>query len=46
MLKDKGVNIFIGLGHSGFDKDKEIAAKIPEMDVVIGAHSKLSLSKI
>jgi len=38
-LKGEGVNIVIGLGHSGYEKDKEIAAEIPEVDLVIGGHS-------
>ena len=39
MAPDEGVNIIIGLGHSGYTKDKEIAAKVPHLDLVIGAHS-------
>ena len=35
----EGVDIIIGLGHSGYTKDKEIAAKVPHLDLVIGAHS-------
>ncbi|XP_067627166.1 protein 5NUC-like [Eurosta solidaginis] len=38
-LKAKGVNIIIALGHSGYQRDQEIAAKCPEVDVVIGGHS-------
>ncbi|XP_040575833.1 snake venom 5'-nucleotidase [Lepeophtheirus salmonis] len=38
-LKGKGVDIIIALGHSGYDKDQEIARKIPEIDVVVGGHS-------
>ena len=38
-LKALGVNIIIGLGHSGYDKDKEIAARVPDIDVVVGGHS-------
>ena len=45
MLQEKGINIIIGLGHSGFDKDKEIATKIPEIDLIIGAHSKFFCTK-
>lgn len=42
-LKNKGVNIIIALGHSGYDVDKEIAAKCPLVDVVIGGHSNTFL---
>lgn len=39
ILKNSGVNIIIALGHSGYDKDKEIGVKCPLVDVVIGGHS-------
>jgi len=39
LLKSEGVDIIIGLGHSGYTKDKEIAAQVPHLDLVIGAHS-------
>jgi len=38
-LKGEGIDIIIGLGHSGYEKDKEIAHKVPHLDLVIGAHS-------
>ncbi|XP_060657702.1 protein 5NUC-like [Drosophila nasuta] len=38
-LKDKGINIIIALGHSGYQKDLEIARDCPEVDIVIGGHS-------
>lgn len=38
-LKEQGVNIIIALGHSGLERDKEIAAGCPEVDLVIGGHS-------
>ena len=38
-LKVRGINIIIGLGHSGFVKDVEIAQKVPEIDVIVGGHS-------
>ena len=33
------MDIIIGLGHSGYTRDKEIAAQVPHLDIVIGAHS-------
>jgi len=33
------LNIFIAVGHSGIEKDKEIAAKIEDLDIVVGGHS-------
>ena len=38
-LHDEGVDIIIALGHSGYDKDIEIAAKVPHIDIVVGAHT-------
>ena len=35
----KGVDIILGLGHSGYEKDKEIAEKVPYIDAVIGGHT-------
>jgi 2',3'-cyclic-nucleotide 2'-phosphodiesterase (5'-nucleotidase family) len=31
----------IALGHSGLEKDKQIAANCPEIDLVIGGHCEL-----
>ncbi|XP_053966570.1 protein 5NUC-like [Anastrepha ludens] len=38
-LKAQGINIIIALGHSGYQRDQQIAANCPEIDVVIGGHS-------
>lgn len=38
-LHKEGVDIIIGLGHSGYQKDIEIAKKIPHVDVVVGGHT-------
>ncbi|CAD7012933.1 unnamed protein product [Ceratitis capitata] len=38
-MKAEGINIIIALGHSGYQRDQEIAASCPEVDVVIGGHS-------
>ncbi|KAL7735758.1 hypothetical protein ACLKA6_020007 [Drosophila palustris] len=38
-LIEKGVNIIIALGHSGYKMDQEIAINCPDVDVVIGGHS-------
>jgi 5'-nucleotidase len=37
------LNIFIAVGHSGIEKDKEIAAKIEDLDIVVGGHSNTFL---
>ena len=39
----QGVEIIIALGHSGYEKDQEIAKKVPEIDVVVGGHSNTFL---
>ncbi|XP_061073067.1 snake venom 5'-nucleotidase-like isoform X2 [Conger conger] len=38
-----GINKIIGLGHSGFEVDKEIARKVQGIDVVIGGHTNTFL---
>ncbi|XP_017077332.1 protein 5NUC [Drosophila eugracilis] len=38
-LIDKGINIIIALGHSGYDKDMDIAKRCPDVDVVVGGQS-------
>lgn len=38
-LREKGVRTIIALGHSGMEKDIEIAKKCPLVDLVVGGHS-------
>jgi len=42
-LKKQGVNIFIALGHSGFETDKRIAREVEDIDLVIGGHTNTFL---
>lgn len=42
-LDAQGVKIIIALGHSGFQKDKELARKVPLVDLVIGGHTNTFL---
>lgn len=42
-MKEAGINIIIALGHSGYQKDKEIAANCPDVDIVIGGHTNTFL---
>jgi 5'-nucleotidase len=42
-LKKQGVNIFIALGHSGFETDKRIAREVEDIDIVIGGHTNTFL---
>ena len=43
MLIEQGINIIIAVGHSGFKKDKEIAEKVPFIDLVVGGHTNTFL---
>ena len=43
MLKRKGINKFIALGHSGIEVDIEIAKSVPDIDIVIGGHTNTFL---
>ncbi len=43
-LKGQGVNKIIALTHVGYPRDKELIAKIPGIDVVVGGHSHSLLS--
>ena len=38
-LKSKGVNTIIAIGHSGYERDMEIARAVPDIDVIVGGHS-------
>lgn len=42
-LRAEGINIIIALGHSGFETDKDIALRCPDVDVVVGGHSNTFL---
>lgn len=42
-IKAQGVNIIIALGHSGYQRDQEIALKCPDIDLVIGGHTNTFL---
>ena len=43
-LKGQGVNKIIALTHVGYERDKELIAKIPGVDAVVGGHSHTLLS--
>ncbi|MBX3598092.1 MAG: 5'-nucleotidase C-terminal domain-containing protein [Rhizobiaceae bacterium] len=43
-LEAEGVNKIIALTHVGYPRDKELIAKIPGIDVVVGGHSHSLLS--
>ncbi len=45
-LKDQGVNKIILLSHVGLNRDKEIAAAVDGIDVIVGGHSHTLLSNV
>jgi len=38
-LRESGVNIIIGLGHSGIEMDQIIASEVEDLDLIVGGHS-------
>ena len=38
-LRDRGNDIIIALTHLGLKKDKKLAKKVPEIDLIVGGHS-------
>ena len=44
-LKAQGVNKIIALTHIGYTRERDVIAKIPGVDVVVGGHSHSLLSK-
>ncbi len=44
-LKKLAVDIIVGLTHIGFENDKILAEKVPEIDVIIGGHSHTAVKK-
>ncbi len=43
-LQDQGVNKIVALTHVGYNKDKQIAASVDGIDVIVGGHSHTYLS--
>ncbi|OQP86370.1 multifunctional 2',3'-cyclic-nucleotide 2'-phosphodiesterase/5'-nucleotidase/3'-nucleotidase [Rhizobium rhizosphaerae] len=43
-LKAQGVNKIVALTHVGYNRDVDVIAKIPDVDVVVGGHSHTLLS--
>ncbi len=37
--EDSNLQIFIGLGHSGYERDQKIAQSVPDLDLVVGGHT-------
>jgi 5'-nucleotidase/UDP-sugar diphosphatase len=45
-LKQQGINKIIALTHIGFDNDALLAQKVPDIDIIIGAHSHTPVGNI
>ncbi|KAF0303366.1 Protein 5NUC [Amphibalanus amphitrite] len=39
VLREKDIKLFVALGHSGYERDQEIAHRVPSLDVIVGGHS-------
>ena len=42
-LEEQGADVIVVLSHSGVDEDRELARKIPGIDIIIGGHSHTAL---
>lgn len=42
-LQSKNVDVIVALTHIGFDQDREMAKRVPGIDVIIGGHTRESL---
>ena len=38
-LRSVGVDIILAVGHAGYVLDQQLAAEVPDLDLVIGGHS-------
>ena len=43
MMKTKGIDIIIALGHAGIEMDKRVSKEVQEVDLVVGGHSNTFL---
>ena len=39
VLRGEGVKLFVALGHAGYERDQEVARRVPSLDVIVGGHS-------
>jgi len=46
LLKEKGADVIIALTHIGTKKDREVATKVPGIDIIFGGHSHNYLRKL
>ncbi|MBN2687765.1 MAG: bifunctional metallophosphatase/5'-nucleotidase [Deltaproteobacteria bacterium] len=43
-VRDKGARIIVVLSHLGLNADKELASKVPGIDVIVGGHSHTAVT--
>ena len=46
ILRERGNEIIIALTHMGLKKDKKLAKKVPEIDLIVGGHSHSFLYEV
>ena len=39
VLRENGIKLFVALGHSGYERDQQVARHVPSLDVIVGGHS-------
>ena len=44
-MRAKGAQVLVALTHIGFDADKQLAANVPELDLIVGGHSHTQLDE-
>ncbi|MDO5296597.1 MAG: bifunctional UDP-sugar hydrolase/5'-nucleotidase [bacterium] len=42
-MRADGAQVIVALTHNGFDNDKQLAANVPEIDLIVGGHSHTQL---
>lgn len=44
-MRADGAELIVALTHNGFDNDKQLAANVPEIDLIVGGHSHTALAE-
>ena len=45
ILKQRGANVIVAITHLGFDEDRALVRRFPEIDIVIGGHEHIPLRR-
>ena len=43
ILKQRGANVIVAITHLGFDEDRALVRRFPEIDLVIGGHEHIPI---